>query len=281
MHNIMSKDPAFLMYSKDWLEGTAEFMPDEKGVFIDLLCHQHQKGSLPGDTERLARLVGLSHPEFMRIWDVVKEKFIHYDNRTVDQMVDQMDNRLINRKLNSVIGKRVKKGRINTVSGTFAALLRVGNYTSQQKNHLKSKFITASFIEYEKHELTERLTEWITERLAEWSKSIGNIYSYKDLFFKVIKDNNIVLPEKFDELIFVWLKYKSEKGQTYKETGLKTLITTFLKDSNSDYDTGRRMLDYSMSKNYAGLFKEKINGTPQQSNQRSDKRVNDYWNNQG
>lgn len=269
----MSKDPAFLFYSKDWLEGTAELMPDEKGVFIDLLCHQHQKGSLPGDAERLARIVGLSHSEFMRIWDVVKEKFIHVDN--------QMDNRLVNRKLNSVIGNRVKKGKINTVSGTFASLLRLGNYTSQQKNYLKSKFITASFIQYEKHELTERLTEWITKRLIECSKSIGNITSYNDLFLRVIKDNNIVLPEKFNELILDWLKYKSEKGQSYKETGLKTLISTFLKDSNSDYATGRRMLDYSMSKNYSGLFKEKINGSHHQGNQRSDKRVNDYWNNQG
>ena len=88
-------------------------------------------------------------------------------------------------------------------------------------------------------------------------------YEYENyilLLKKVLEKNSIILPEKFDILILEWLKYKSEKGQSYKETGLKTLIKTFLKDSNEDYETGRAMLDYSMSKNYTGLFKEKING---------------------
>jgi len=62
----MSKDPAFLFYPKDWLSGTAEYMPDEKGVYIDLLCHQHQKGSLPSDTERLARIILAIEDEYQR-----------------------------------------------------------------------------------------------------------------------------------------------------------------------------------------------------------------------
>ena len=61
------KDPAFLFYSKDWIEGTAELMPDEKGVFVDLLAHQHQKKGLPTDVNRLARLVGLSFEEFEKM----------------------------------------------------------------------------------------------------------------------------------------------------------------------------------------------------------------------
>ena len=84
--------------------------------------------------------------------------------------------------------------------------------------------------------------------------------TYILLFKKVLAKNEVSLPDGFDSLILEWLKYKSEKGQSYKETGLKTLIKTFLKDSNSDIKTGREMLDYSMSKNYSGLFKEKING---------------------
>lgn len=78
---------------------------------------------------------------------------------------------------------------------------------------------------------------------------------YKNLLLKVLDENKISLPDGFESLILEWLKYKSEKGQSYKETGLKTLIKTFLKDSDSDKITGREMLDYSMSKNYTGLFK--------------------------
>jgi len=40
----MSKDPAFLLYSGDFLNGTADMEPEEVGVYIRLLCYQH---SLP------------------------------------------------------------------------------------------------------------------------------------------------------------------------------------------------------------------------------------------
>ena len=77
---------------------------------------------------------------------------------------------------------------------------------------------------------------------------------YKELLLKVISENKILLPDGFDLLILEWLKYKSEKKQSYKETGLKTFIKTFLKDSNENENTARQMMDNSMSKNYDGLF---------------------------
>ena len=40
------KDPAFLMYSSDFLTGTHFLSDDQKGKFITLLCFQHQKGRL-------------------------------------------------------------------------------------------------------------------------------------------------------------------------------------------------------------------------------------------
>ena len=85
----------------------------------------------------------------------------------------------------------------------------------------------------------------------------GKKEDYKILFNKIITENDFDLTEDFKPLILEWLKYKSERGESYKETGLKTLIKTFLKDSGADINTARSMLDYSMSKNYSGLFKEK------------------------
>jgi uncharacterized protein YdaU (DUF1376 family) len=38
------KDPAFLFYPKDWITGTAFLTKTQKGIYIDLLCLQHQKG---------------------------------------------------------------------------------------------------------------------------------------------------------------------------------------------------------------------------------------------
>jgi hypothetical protein len=42
----MSKDPAFLFYSSDFLTGVSDLTMEERGQFITLLCLQHQKGHL-------------------------------------------------------------------------------------------------------------------------------------------------------------------------------------------------------------------------------------------
>ncbi len=75
----MAKDPAVLFYTKDWLEGTVDMFPEEKGVYIDLLCYQHQKGFLPKDTRRLARITGLSEEAFQKVWNQIKSKFVGID----------------------------------------------------------------------------------------------------------------------------------------------------------------------------------------------------------
>jgi hypothetical protein len=42
----MSKDPAFLFYSSDFLTGTALMSDEQIGKYIKLLCYQHQMGHL-------------------------------------------------------------------------------------------------------------------------------------------------------------------------------------------------------------------------------------------
>lgn len=48
------KDPAFLFYSSDFLNGVADLTMEERGQFITLLCLQHQKGSVSEKTIRLS-----------------------------------------------------------------------------------------------------------------------------------------------------------------------------------------------------------------------------------
>jgi uncharacterized protein YdaU (DUF1376 family) len=42
----MSKDPAFLFYTSDFLTGTMTMSNEQVGIYIRLLCLQHQKGAL-------------------------------------------------------------------------------------------------------------------------------------------------------------------------------------------------------------------------------------------
>lgn len=89
---------------------------------------------------------------------------------------------------------------------------------------------------------------------------------YKKLFEKVNLEFN--LNHEFQDLILIWLKYKSEKNQSYKETGLKTFIKSILKDSNSSIDLAKKMIENSMKNNYTGVFTLKENSitTPKQPN---------------
>lgn len=162
----MAKDPAFLFYSKDWLQGTSSMMPEEKGVYIDLLSHQHQDGDLPADTKRLARMVGLSEEDFIPIWAVLQLKFKPNGNRTV--------NRLVNRKLTNIMTERLTKGLTNKITGTFASIIRTGNFSDEIKSELKKSFKIDDFLTKSDRSVKERLTDWIEERLGVRLKSIAN-----------------------------------------------------------------------------------------------------------
>jgi uncharacterized phage protein (TIGR02220 family) len=152
------KDPAFLFYSKDWLVDTAEMMPDEKGVYIDLLCYQHQNGSIPSETIRIAKLVGLSADEFEPIWKIISPKF------------HQTNDRLVNHTLQRIMTERADKGHKNTIIGTFASVLRKTDLNRTEYKEVKGLFRVDEFLSIPTECLTERLTEWLQERL----KSIGN-----------------------------------------------------------------------------------------------------------
>lgn len=151
----MAKDPAFLFYSKDWLEGTMELTADEKGVYVDLLAHQHQKGTLPSETKRLCKLVGMSEPDFIKIWDGIKQKFKPTDN-----------DRIHNLKLTGVVTERSENGRKNKIIGIFAVVVRQAKKSLELKAEAKKGFRVDDYLTVPDQLLTEQITEWFTKRLA-------------------------------------------------------------------------------------------------------------------
>lgn len=156
------KDPAFLFYSKDWISGTAEMLPHEKGVYIDLLCYQHQSGSLPVDTERIRRIVGLDRSEFLPIWEIVKDKFY------------ERDGRLYNRRLEQNVSERFEMAVINRINGSFGAVVRKSKAKSFEKYEIRKLFKPEEFKHIASERLTECITEWYINRLASLGDEGGN-----------------------------------------------------------------------------------------------------------
>lgn len=87
----------------------------------------------------------------------------------------------------------------------------------------------------------------------------------KDKEMDIVKDmvKELNLDEKFINLISIWLKYKSEKNQSYKPTGLKEMIKKLAKLSNGDFIKAELIIKDSISNNYSGFFKLKTENVPE------------------
>lgn len=60
----MTKDPAILFYSQDFLTGVADLTMQERGQYITLLCLQHAKGKL---TQRMIQIAVPDVSEYVLI----------------------------------------------------------------------------------------------------------------------------------------------------------------------------------------------------------------------
>jgi hypothetical protein len=82
---FMAKDPAVLFYTNDFLSGTFTMTNEQVGMYIRLLCLQHQKGPL---TEKDMLNICKTYDE--DIW----EKFENIDGRFVNRrMLDESEKR--------------------------------------------------------------------------------------------------------------------------------------------------------------------------------------------
>lgn len=79
----MPKDPAFPLYTQDFLTGTMFMSYEQTGIYIKLLCAQHQHGGL---------IPRLAFNSIVGQHDLVREKFIEtsdgfFNKRLMDEMV--------------------------------------------------------------------------------------------------------------------------------------------------------------------------------------------------
>lgn len=101
----MSKDPAFLFYSADFLVGVMDLTDEETGQYIKLICLQHQKGRL--SEKSIKRM-------FPNISDEVLDKFDidedgNYYNPRVEEEIEKRENYISSRSANGSKGGRPPK----------------------------------------------------------------------------------------------------------------------------------------------------------------------------
>jgi uncharacterized protein YdaU (DUF1376 family) len=81
--------PAFQFYVKDWLSSTKGLTAEAKGAYIDMLAYAWDNGPLPNNRQVLARIAGLSFPQFAGVWKVLSKKWARRGNFLVNNRMEK------------------------------------------------------------------------------------------------------------------------------------------------------------------------------------------------
>lgn len=101
----MGKDPAFMLYSQDFLVGVSDLTMEERGQYITMLCLQHQKGHLTKKNIQIS--VGNVSEDVMTKF--VKDKNEMYYNETLEAVINKREAYSQSRSENGKKGGRPKK----------------------------------------------------------------------------------------------------------------------------------------------------------------------------
>jgi len=112
------KSPAFQLYASDFYMDTADWEPEEVGIYFRLLMYEWVNKSIPKDKKRLARIAGLSPKKFTKNFKIISPKFIEKDeenlmNEKMEEIREIQDNYKKSLSKSGKLGakKRWKKDR--------------------------------------------------------------------------------------------------------------------------------------------------------------------------
>ena len=173
----MSKDPAFLFYSSDFLTGTLTMTDEQVGKYIRLLCLQHQKGSI---TEKDMLFICKRYDEDIML-KFVKDDTGNYFNVRLKEETDRRkaysESRSNNRKSNKDKAKTTKN-----ISKSYVKHMENENENENRDNNVIINKPKISKIEYaENIKLTTDEHELLTIKFGaeETDKAINYLSDYK------------------------------------------------------------------------------------------------------
>jgi uncharacterized protein YdaU (DUF1376 family) len=130
----MAKDPAFLFYSSDFLTGTMFMTNEQVGMYIRLLCAQHQKGKL---TEKEMLNICNSYDEQVFSKFEKDEQGLYYNLRCLEE-TNKRKKYSLSRSTNRKSKSKDKKDMIN-ISKTYVKHMENENEI-ENINNIKEDF---------------------------------------------------------------------------------------------------------------------------------------------
>ena len=109
----MSKDPAFLFYSRDFYEGTRNLTPEERACYIDLMIYQHQNKIIPLELKRVYMYCSGITADVVDY--ILTEKFVKtdlgYTNSRLNEVILNRENHSLKQSINGKIGQFYKQAK--------------------------------------------------------------------------------------------------------------------------------------------------------------------------
>lgn len=144
----------------------------------------------------------------------------------------------------------------NTVRKYLNEQQTIGNIEQQ-----KSRLITIITVKFGLNvaQQIEQQTPLKPEQQIEQPTIENNKESiYKEKIVKKKEELDLsIVDEQYLPIVNDWLQYKKERKEGYKPTGFKTFYNHLIKLSNNNPVLARKIVDKSMSSNYAGIFELK------------------------
>lgn len=126
--------PAFMFYATDWMASTRLLPHEVKGVYIDLLCWQWDKGGVPGDRPSdLAVILGTNGRSTARLWQLVRPFFDRSpDGLWRNRRLERVRANLASMQSVSAKGGKARAEKAARIGGKFAP---AGWLNSHQPDH--------------------------------------------------------------------------------------------------------------------------------------------------
>lgn len=258
----MSKDPAFLFYSKDFYEGTRMMLPEERACYVDLMIYQHQNGGfIPNDVRRLKMYC--SGIDEATLEATLKAKFKLRDkgwyNERLKKVVEERENFSKKQSINGVVGQFWKRANKDLNKNELKKLKSLTSQICSNNKDLNDNWLTK--ITDPKAMLKAMLEHLVNEDVIENKDKEEN---KKEVIGEKTK---IVFPFDTETFKVQWQLWKTFKQKEFKfnyksEISEQAALKKLSELSKLDEKTAIAIIHQSIENSWKGLFelKQSSNG---------------------
>ena len=166
----MSKDPAVLLYTSDFIVGTSLMTNEQVGMYIKILCHQHQNGRL---TREQVQIICGSIDEYV-LSKFLQDKNGKYFNKRMEEEAKKRSNFCESRKQNAQKGKECQRNNEKAYADT--SVEHMGSHMENENDNVNVSNNSNKKVNVKQANIIPPTTEMVKGYCAERKNGIDAEY---------------------------------------------------------------------------------------------------------